>query len=107
MPTPLMFIVGWTVGLVAIVNALAPGLNTMPLTSTLATMSMLLRLEDANVAVSPGALGMVPCTQLLALNHSPLTAFAFQVALPAKLLLAVGSRSVRIQAAQGRKIRAR
>ena len=55
MPTPLMVISGTPAGLLAIVNALAPGLNTMPLTSTLNAMSMLVRLEDPNVAVSPGA----------------------------------------------------
>ena len=107
MPTPLMVITGTAAGLLAIVNALAPGLNTMPLTSTSNGMSILVRLEDANVAVSPGALGMVPCTQLFAVNHSPLPAFAFQVALPAKLLLAVESRNVRIAAAEGRKAHAR
>jgi len=69
-------------------------------------MSMLVRLEDANVAVSPGPLGMVPCTQLFTLNHSPLAAFAFQVALPAKLLLAVESRKVRIAADEGSKAHA-
>ena len=107
MPTPLMVISGTPAGLLAIVNALAPGLNTMPLTSTLNAMSMLVRLEDPNVAVSPGALGMVPCTQLFAVNHSALAAFAFQVALPAKLLLVVESRNVRIAAAEGRKAHVR
>src|SRR5262249_9074435 len=73
LPLPLMFIVGWAVKLVEMVNALAPGLNTMPLSSiSNAKMSMFVRLEDANVAVSPGALGMVPCTQLFMLNHSRL-----------------------------------
>jgi len=70
-----------------------------------AKMSMLVRLEDANVAVSLGLLGMVRCTQLFTLNHSSLAALAFQVALPAKLLLAVESRSVRMAAVEGRKAR--
>ena len=89
------------------VNALAPGLNTIPLSSiSNAKMSMLVRLEDANVAVSPGPLGMVRCTQLFTLNHSSSAGLAFQVALPAKLLLAVESKSVRMAAAEGRKARA-
>jgi len=62
-------------------------------------------LEDANVAVSPGLLGMVRCTQLFMSNHSSLAALAFQVALPAKLLLAVESKSVRMAAVEGRKAR--
>ena len=41
---------------------------------------------------------MVRCTQLLALFQSSLTALAFQVALPAKLLLVVERTSVRIAA---------
>jgi hypothetical protein len=75
----------------------------MPLSSiSNAKMSMLVRLEDANVAVSLGLLGMVRCTQLFMSNHSSLAALAFQVALPAKLLPAVESRSVRM-AVEGRK----
>ena len=55
----------------------------------------------------PELLGMVPCTQLFAVNHSALAALAFQVALPAKLLLVVESRNVRIAAAEGRKAHVR
>ena len=107
MPTPLMVIVGWAVGLVAMVNALAPGLNTIPLSSiSNAKISMFVRLEDANVAVSAGPLGTVVGVQLVAVNQSPVAGLAFQVALPAKLLLAVESRSVRMAAAEGRKARA-
>ena len=58
MPTPLMVNVGKTTGLV-IVNALAPGLNTMPLTSVVDEMTGRLILEVANVAVSAGPLGTV------------------------------------------------
>jgi len=36
-------------------------------------------------------------------NHSPLAGLCFQVALPAKLLLAVENRSVKMAAAKGRK----
>jgi hypothetical protein len=46
-------------------------------------------------------------TQLTALFQSVLAGLAFQVALPAKLLLAVESRSVRMAAAEGRKAHAR
>jgi hypothetical protein len=104
MPTPLM--VKAKKGLV-IVNALAPGLNTMPLTSVVAEMTGRFILEVANVAVSAGPLGGPLATQLAALFQSVLAAVAFQVALPAKLLLAVASRSVSMAVAEGRKAHAR
>ncbi len=75
------------------VKALAPGLNTMPLTSVSAEMETLLVLEDANVAVSEGPLGMVGGVQFAAWFQSPVAGFIFHVALPAKVLLAVESRS--------------
>jgi len=105
MPTPLM--VKSKKGL-EIVNALAPGLNTMPLTSVgPSAMTGRLILEVANVAVSADPLGGPPAVQLAALLKSVLTGLASQVALPARLLLVVESRSVRMQAAEGRKARAR
>src|SRR4029450_12453075 len=104
MPTPLM--VNEKKGLV-IVNALAPGLNTMPLTSVVCEMTGRLILEIANVAVSAGPLGGPLATQLAAVFQSVLAGLAFQVALPAKPLVAVESRSVRMTAAAGRKARAR
>jgi hypothetical protein len=104
MPTPL--IVNEKKGLV-IVNALAPGLNTMPLTSVVCEMTGRLILEVANVAVSAGPLGGPLATQLAALFQSVLAGVAFQVALPAKLLLAVARTSVRLAAAEGRKAHAR
>jgi hypothetical protein len=107
MPAPLMVNVGEVPGAFMIVNALAPGLNTMPLTSALNAMKGRVRLEDANVAVSAGPLGTVVGVQLVAVNQSPVAGLAFQVALPAKLLLAVESRSVKMAAAEGRKARAR
>ncbi len=61
-------------------------------------------MEVANVAVSAGPLGTVAGVQLLAMVQPPLAGFAFQVALPAKLLLAVESRSVRMAVAEGRKV---
>src|SRR6266480_5033575 len=57
MPTPL--IVSSNPGLMFIVKALAPALNTMPLTSVLAERETAVRLLVANVAVSDGPLGTV------------------------------------------------
>ena len=94
MPTPLM--VNEKKGLV-IVNALAPGLNTMPLTSVVPEMTGRLILEVANVAVFVEPLGGPPAVQLAALFQSVLAGPANQVALPAKLL-AVERRSVRMAA---------
>ena len=104
MPAPLMVNVGEVPGAFMIVNALAPGLNTMPLTSALNAMKGLLLLEDANVAVSAGPLGTVVSVQLVAVNQSPVAGLAFQVALPAKLLLAVERTSVRIAAMRVERI---
>ena len=61
-------------------------------------------MERANVAVSAGPLGTVAGVQLLALFQFTSAGFAFQVALPAKVLLAVERTSVRIAAAEGRKV---
>jgi hypothetical protein len=102
MPTPLM--VNEKKGLV-IVNALAPGLNTMPLTSVGAAMMGRLLLEVAKVAVSAGPLGGPLAIQLAALFQFVSTGVAFQVALPAKLLLAVERRSVRMAAAETKNVK--
>ena len=104
MPTPLM--VNEKKGLV-IVNALAPGLNTMPLTSVVAEMTGRLILEVANVAVSADPLGGPPAVQLAALFQSVLAGVAYQVALPAKLLLAVARPSVSMAATEGRRTHTR
>ena len=70
-----------------IVNALAPALNTMPLTSVgLAEMETLVILEDANVAVSDGPLGGPPAVQFVAVFQSPVAGLANHVALPAWLV---------------------
>src|SRR4029450_4570896 len=100
-PTPVMNIV---LKSSMIVNALACGLNTMPLTSISNSLARNVSLECANVAVSAGPLGTVAGFQLLTLFQFP-SAFAFQVALPAKVLLAVERMSVSIAAAEGRKAR--
>ena len=89
-----------------IVNALAPGLNTIPLTSTLNEMSMLVHIGGRKRCRVAWSVRTGPLHPVVALNHSALAALAFQVALPAKLLLAVESRSVRMAAAEGRKARA-
>jgi len=99
MPTPLMVKV---VVRRAIVNRLAPGLKTMPLTCVAPSGATNLTLEVAKVAVSFGPLGTVAGVQLLAVLQFPVAGFASQVALPAKLLFAVASRSVRM-AAERRK----
>jgi hypothetical protein len=104
MPVPLMVMV---VRSRAIVNRLAPGLNTMPLTSVAASGATNLTLEVAKVAVSSGPLGAVAGVQLLPVFQFTVAGFAFQVALPAKLLPAVESRRVRMAAADGRKAHAR
>jgi len=101
MPAPLR--VNVNVGLAVIVNALASALNTMPLTSVLAERDTPVVLEEANVAVSAEPLGGPPAVQLVAVFQSPVAGLAFHVALPAKLLLAVESRSVKMAAAEGRK----
>ena len=75
------------------VKALAPGLNTMPLTSVSAEMETLLVLEDANVAVSEGPLGMVGGVQFAAWFQSLVAGLVFHVALLTKVLPAVESRS--------------
>ena len=105
MPTPLM--VNVNVGLAVIVNALAPALNTMPFTSVLAERESAVFVDVLNVAVSADELGTVRGIQLLAVSQSPVAGPAFHVALPAKLLLAVASRSVRMVAAERRKAHAR
>ena len=97
MPTPLM--VNEKKGLV-IVNALAPGLNTMPLTTVVCAMTGSVILEVANLAVFVAPLGGPPAVQLLALFQFISTGLANQVALPAKLL-AVARTNVRMAAAEG------
>jgi hypothetical protein len=52
-------------------NALAPALNRMLLTSVLAEMKTPVVFEAANVAVSDGPLGMVGGVQLAAVFQSP------------------------------------
>ncbi|PYK40452.1 MAG: hypothetical protein DME60_08075 [Verrucomicrobia bacterium] len=79
----------------------------MPFTSVLSERETPVTVEDANVAVSAGPLGGPPGVQLPAVFQSPVVGLASQVALPAKLLFAVESRSVRMAAAEGRKARAR
>src|SRR5713101_3318459 len=105
MPTPLM--VNVNMGLAVIVNALPPELNTVPLTSVLADRDTVVISEVAKKAVSDGPLGGPPAVQLPAVFQSPVVGLANHVALPAKLLLAVKIRSVRMAAAAGRKAQAR
>jgi hypothetical protein len=82
-----------------IVNALAPELNAMPFTSVSAEMETPLVLEDANAAVSEGPLGIVWGVQFPALFQLPEFGLVFHVALSAKVLLVVESRSSNIATA--------
>ena len=75
------------------VNALAPVLNTMLLTSVLAEVETAVVFEEANVAVSDEPLGTVAGDQLLAVFQSPEAGLVFEVALPAKALCAAENRS--------------
>ena len=101
MPLPLIVTVGaWLMS----VNGLAPVLNTIPFTSVSAEKNTFFVPENANVAVSAAPFGIVAGVQFAAVFHVPEPGFAFQVALPAKLRFAVKSRSVRMAAAEGRKV---
>jgi hypothetical protein len=80
MPTPLM--VNVNAGLAVIVNALAPELNTRPLTSVFDETETPVILEEANVAVSAGPLGGPPAVQFAGVFQSPVAGLASQVALP-------------------------
>jgi len=100
MPTPLIVskmsaVVNLKSELV-IVKALAPTLNRMLLTSVSAEMKTPVVWEKPNVAVSDGPLGMVGGIQFAAVFQSLVVGLAFHVALSAKLLLAVESRSSNI-----------
>src|SRR5437870_960060 len=83
MPTPPIFNV--TSRLAVIVNALAPALKTIPLTSVFADKETAIRLLAANVAISDGPLGMVSGFQFSALFQLSERGFAFHVAVSATL----------------------
>jgi hypothetical protein len=68
----------------------------MPFTSVLAERETPVVFEAANVAVSDGSLGMVGGVQFAAWFQSPVAGLVFQVALPAKVLLAVEIRTSNI-----------
>src|SRR5436190_16480387 len=98
MPTPLMVNVKLaSLAGTEIVNALAPGLNTMPLTSVSAERETLVILDVAKVAVSFGPLGTVIGPQSAAVPQSPPIGLNAQVALPAWL-----DSIVRIKRSAGR-----
>ena len=81
MPAPLM--VSVTPGVLLMVKASAPGLKTMPSTSTRAEIKTSVTLEEAKVAVSAGPFGTVFGVQFAAVFQSPLVGLRFQVVLPA------------------------
>jgi hypothetical protein len=85
MPAPLKLKVKPGLGL--IVNALAPGLKTIPFTSVLADTLTPVRLLVANVAVSDCAFGTVFGVQFVAVFQFPDAGLVFHVALPAWLML--------------------
>ena len=90
-PAPLT--VNVNVGPTVMVNALAPALKTMPFTSVLAERKTLVVLEVANDAVSVAPLGTVCGIQFAAWFQSLVAGLVFHVALLAKVLPAVESRS--------------
>jgi len=104
-PVPLR--VNVKVGLAVIANALAPALKTMPSTSVVADRETAVVLDVAKKAMSDGPLGGPPAVQFVAVFQSPVAGLDNHVALPAKLLLAVERRSVRMAAAERRKAHAR
>ena len=91
------------VGPAVILNALAPGLKTMPFTSVMAERETSVKLEKANVAVSDGAFGTVVGIQFVAVFQSPEPGFVCQVALPAKVVLFAESRSSDMPAARSKR----
>jgi len=97
MPTPL--IVNVTVGVVVMVNPLAPALNTVRLTSVLAEVETPVVLETPNIAVSAAPLGTVAGVQLIAVFQSPLTGLARHFALPPKAVAAAKSKKSSVGAA--------
>ena len=78
--------------------------NVTPLTSVVSEMETAVVFEEPNVAVSVDELGTVASVQLEAVFQSLETGLGSQVALPAKLLLAAESKSVRTATAVRRKV---
>jgi hypothetical protein len=74
-----------------IVNAVAPGLKKMPLTSVSSDTETLVELETPNVAVSTGPFGTVTGVQFVGVFQIPLPGSRFQVALAAEDVLAAES----------------
>ena len=106
MPTPLMirsFMLSPSPFALKIVNALAPGVNTMPLTSTIVPQQMLMKvaLETSKVAVSAGPLGMVSGVQLSSsIQQIPhIGSVPVHVALSAKAVADAKSRNTSVGAA--------
>jgi hypothetical protein len=85
-PTPLIFRV---VAAVVKVNALGLELNTMLSRVTGISRLMPVVLELPKVATSVGPLGTVAGVQFVAVLQSPLVGLRFQVALPARLVVAI------------------
>jgi hypothetical protein len=88
------------------VNELAPGLKTIPLTCVSPSGATNLVLEVAKVAMSFGPFGDVAGVQLVGVLQFPVAGRAPQVALPAMLLPFVARRKMTMTAT-GRKAHAR
>ena len=91
MPTPVMF--NPNVLFAVMVNVLAPASNTIPFTSVLAERETLVVFEASNVAVSEEPFGTVDGVQFAAVFQSPEPGVVFHVALPAKAVLWLESKS--------------
>ena len=109
-PAPLM--VNLVAGSTVTVNGLAPGLNTMPLTSVSAEMDtavIKVIVEDANVAVSADPLGTTSPDQLEPVFQSPVKkeGVAIQVPLPAKLdsIVRIKTSAARSQVTEAARMR--
>src|SRR6266480_937490 len=79
-----------------IVNGLAVGTNTTLFTFVSSESDTAVILDCAKVAMSDGPLGIVGGDQFAAWFQSPVAGLVFHVALSAKVLLAVESRSSHI-----------
>src|SRR5690349_4571421 len=75
------------------VKALAPALKIMPSRVIDAARATSVVFETSNVAMSPSPLGTVAGVQLPAVFQLPLVGLRFQVALPARLVLAIRRKS--------------
>jgi hypothetical protein len=91
-PVPLM--VNVRAERAAIVNLLAPALNTMPFTSVSREMETRVIVDTSKVAMSDGPFGGPPAVQFAAVPQDPVAGLANHVALPANVVLLTASRTM-------------